>query len=447
MTYDVIIVGGGLAGLSAAVDLSMGGRKILLLEQKPHFGGRTYSFRDRKTGDIVDNGQHLMMGCYRETIHYLEAIGSSHLASLQPRLHIDFLHPTNGSTALDCPSLPAPLNVLAGLLRLRTLPFSHRLRLLRLGSELLSSSKRKEQELARLTVDEWLRRSGQTEENRKYLWDVIAIGTLNDSPKNVSALLFYRVLKAAFTGRRLDASLLIPRTGLSEILVDPAVRFIEQRGGTVLASSRVDSFLARGKRMTGVRVGRREFRAQTVISAIPYFSYGTLRWSGPVDGQFSRFVSSPIITIYLWYDRQVFEREFAAVLDSTIQWVFNKTAIFGSSGNLQCLSLVISGAAKQVEWPNDRLVRAACKELERVLPASRGLRPKHVLVIKEKRATFSATPEILLMRPSTKTAVENFFLAGDWTETRYPATIEGAVMSGRNAAAAAKLLLPLGSEG
>ncbi len=446
MTYDAIIVGGGLAGLSAAVDLSSSGLRILLVEQKPHLGGRTYSFRDRMTGDVVDNGQHLMMGCYRETLRYLDTIGSSHQTTLQPQLHIDFLHPTKGPAALHCLSLPSPLNILTGLLRLQTLPFVHRLRLLRLGTELLASSEKKERELASLTVDEWLRRCGQTEENRKYLWDVIAIGTLNDDPKTVSALLFYRVLKTAFMGRARDASLLIPRAGLSEVLVNPAVEFINQRGGTVLPGTPADSFIFGRKGMKGISVGKRELRGTTVISAVPYYSLQAMfrnsNGDPPIEQPLHAFHSSPIITIHLWYERRIFEKEFAAILDSTIQWIFNKTAIFGqTSGDRQCLSLVISGASKQVDWPKDRLVSAACRELSRVIPDTRRLKPVHSVVIKEKRATFSATPQILPARPGVVTDAENFFLAGDWTETGFPATIEGAVQSGFGAAKAAREFL------
>src|SRR5512137_66935 len=119
-TCDVAIIGGGLSGLSAAVSLAAEGKRILLLEQRQHLGGRTYSFVDETTGDVVDNGQHLLMGCYEATRWLLKTIGSDSLAVLQPNLHIDFLHPLHGASALHCPSLPAPLHLLGGLLSLRT---------------------------------------------------------------------------------------------------------------------------------------------------------------------------------------------------------------------------------------------------------------------------------------------------------------------------------------
>jgi len=432
--HDVIVIGGGVAGLSAAVRLSEQGARVLLLEQKPYLGGRTHSFRDRRTGDVVDNGQHLMMGCYHETRSYLHSIGASHLVSLQPGLRIEFLHPHNGPTSLHCWPLPTPLNVLSGLLSLRSLPFLHRLKLLRIGLELLSSSKQKEQELAQLTVDQWLRHCGQTEENRKYLWNVIAIGTLNDDPKLVSALLFYRVLKAAFMGVASDASLLIPRAGLSEILIDPAVNLIRRQGGEVLTNHEVDSFSFRGESIEKVFVGKKIFKPRSVIAAVPYFSLLPLlekrKGEAGLMANISRLKSSPIITINLWFERHVFDAEFVAVLDSNIQWIFNRTAILSLDKNRQYLSVVISGASKEVQWSKEKLVITTRRELERVIPGLRGVKLLHSLVLKEKRATFSPTPESLALRPRIHASKENMVLAGDWVDTGLPATIEGAVLSG-----------------
>ncbi len=438
--YDAIIIGGGVAGLSAAVRLTEQEAKVLLLEQKPHLGGRTYSFRDKRTGDVVDNGQHLMMGCYHETRKYLDSVGSSHLVSLQPRLRIDFLHPHNDPASLSCWPLPPPLNVLSGLLNLRSLSLPDRIKLLRVGMELLSSSKQKELALAQMTVDQWLSQCGQTEENRKYLWDVIAIGTLNDDPKLVSALLFYRVLKAAFMGAASDASLLIPRAGLSEILVDPAVELIRRRGGDVLTNQEVDSLSYRANRIENVGVGRKAYKAGSVIAAVPYFSIQPLlkreKREATLVTNLSHLRSSPIITINLWYDKYVFDREFAAVLDSNIQWIFNRTAMLSLAGNRQYLSVVISGASKEVLWGKEKLVATTRSELERVIPDLKGVKLIHSLVLKEKRATFSPTPESLALRPNPLIETKNLVLAGDWINTGLPATIEGAVISGHQAAGA-----------
>lgn len=439
MKRDVLIIGGGLAGLTSAVDLASRGISVLLVEQRQHLGGRTYSFVDETTGDVVDNGQHLLMGCYEATRWLLRTIGSDSLAALQPNLHIDFLHPLRGAAALHCPSLPAPLHLLAGLMSLSTLSLLDRLKLLRVGMELRKDPKRIEPEIAALTVHQWLDMLGQSEENKKYLWDIIAIGSLNDDPKEVSALLFYRVLRSAFLGKVENASLLVPRVGLSELFVDPSIEYIRSREGEIMLGCGVDESLLDGSRLTGVRCSDGHIReARAFISAVPWYTASPLfsnaagRLGWVVNGHLQ---SSPIVTINLWFDRLVMDQDFVALLDSRVHWVFNKSRIYGKeTATRQYLSLVISGAGSLVNLTSEELVRAALDELHKYLPRTKEATVVHFLVLKEKRATFSPRPDVEQHRPASETPISNLFLAGDWTNTGYPATIEGAVLSGRRAA-------------
>jgi len=443
---DAIIIGGGLAGLAAAVDLSSRHVRVLVLEQRPHLGGRTYSFVDETTGDTVDNGQHLMMGCYHATRWLLSTIGSDHLAALQPELHIDFLHPVRGASALHCPRLPAPLHLLAGLLSLRNLSLADRLRLLRVGFEIRKPPSEIEPRIASLTVRQWLDQLGQSDENKKYLWDIIAVGSLNDDPSDVSALLFYRVLRSAFLGDRSNSSLLVPKAGLSELFVKPCVDFIRAHGGEIITGCGVDESLFEGNRLEGVRSSDGRIRnAGAFISAIPWYAASPL--FSTASGKYRWYVnghlqSSPIVTINVWFDRIVMEQEFVALLDSRIHWVFNKSRIYGSTTEKrQYLSMVISGAGALMGEDSSNLVGSALLELGKVLPRVKQANIVHSLVIKEKRATFSPRPDVESHRPSCATKFKNLFLAGDWTDTGYPATIEGAVLSGRKAAEAAANVL------
>ncbi|MCI0707182.1 MAG: hydroxysqualene dehydroxylase HpnE [Ignavibacteriae bacterium] len=439
MTYDAIIIGGGLSGLSAAVELTARGKKILLLEQRPFLGGRAYSFVDETTGDVVDNGQHLLMGCYHATRRYLKLIGSDHFATLQPDLHIDFLHPQRGVASLSCPSLPSPLHVLMGLLRMQSLSLRDRLKLLRVGAAVLFHSSTAERRLQNMTVDKWLTSLGQTEFNKKYLWDIIAIGTLNDDPKTVSALLFARVLRAAFAGSREDSSLLVPRVGLSELFVDPAVRFLKSYGADIRTNCGVKTIKADGNTARGVQCeDDTTLTANAYISAVPYYALQPMLQNSGVQmfPQLPRFESSPIVTIHLWLDKPVMDQEFAALLDLRVQWVFNKSKMLArkASQNRQYLSLVISGAAEYVAMEKEQLVAMALEDLCSVFPLAASANVLHSLVVKEKRATFSPTPSVEPLRPLTRTALRNLFLTGDWTDTGLPATIEGAILSGRKAA-------------
>jgi zeta-carotene desaturase len=448
--YDDIVIGGGISGLSAAVELSALGRKVLLLDQHQQCGGRTYSFLDAATGSIVDNGQHLMTGCYHATRRFLRLIGTENLALLQPVLRINFLSPSQYDNPLVFARFPAPLNLVGGLIGFTAIPFKDRLKMLMVAKELLTTSPEKEQELDRLTVEEWLSKLGQSDISRKYLWDVITIGALNNYPKNVSALMLFRVLRAAFLGNSKNSSLLIPRVGLSELCVDPAVRFIKTHGGEVRTGIGVKIAGVEGNHVRSVRTSEgKELHAKSFISAVPWYSFeeflpASYHKSIFADGQKTAirlrkiFKSSPIISINLWLDREVTSLDFAAVLETRIQWLFNKSKLLNRKDEIpsvrQNLSLVISDAEEFISLNKKQLVEIAMEDLRRVLPQTRDANIIHSLVIKEKRATFIPSPGLEALRPTARTKFDNLFLAGDWTATGYPATIEGAVMSGRKAA-------------
>jgi squalene-associated FAD-dependent desaturase len=448
---SVIIIGGGLSGLSAATEASALGCKVLLLEQRQQCGGRSYSFRDAVTGDCVDNGQHLMMGCYHATRHYLRTIGREHLVSLQPALRVEFLNPSRRTSSLVCPNLPAPLHILCGLIGFTAVPLKDRLQMLMVAKELLYTSAEKEQTLDRITVEEWLTKLGQSDINQKFLWNIITIGALNNHPKNVSALMLFRVLRAAFLGKREHSSLLFPRAGLSDVLINPAVEFIRRNGGDVLLSKEVSQFHFEDEKIVSVSTqDGKEFRAQVFLSAVPWFGLDRLLSNSGIRSELTvktpsrqlydpeRFKASPIISIQLWFDRIIMEEEFAALVDTRVQWVFNKSYEVNKSlskGAMeQHLSLVISDAQEFVEMSKEELLTIAMKDLRRVLPKAKDANIVHSIVIKEKRATFIPSPGLEAIRPLPETSFSNLFLAGDWTATGFPATIEGAVLSGKKAA-------------
>jgi zeta-carotene desaturase len=447
--YDVIVAGGGISGLRAAVELSARGRKVLLLEQRLSCGGRAYSFPDALTSSMVDNGQHLMMGCYHETRRFLRLIGTEHLALLQPELRIVYVSPSQNDNQLKFNRLPAPFNILGGLIGFTAIPFNDRLKMLLVAKELMNTSPGKEQELDRLSVDEWLTKHGQSDISRKYLWDIITIGAMNNNPKNVSALMLFRVLRAAFFGKSENASLLIPRAGLNEVFVDPAVQFIKTHGGDVFTGIGIKRMILEGTSVKSVLTSKgKVLHAKSFISAIPWYAFEEVLSAShqnsnlvfdPRSGSVKEnFKSSPIISIHLWLDREVTNLDFAALLDTRIQWFFNKSKLFhekkeGTAAR-QYLSLVISAADEFINLNKKQLAEIAMEDLRRVLPRARDAKAVRSLVIKEKRATFIPSPGLEALRPNARTKLGNLFLAGDWTATGYPATIEGAVMSGRRAA-------------
>jgi squalene-associated FAD-dependent desaturase len=441
--WDVIVIGGGLGGLSAALQLCSRGRRVLLLERRRFLGGRTYSFLDETTGDVLDNGQHLMLGCYAATRRYLERIGSSRLARLQPKLDLRFLHADGQEAALTGGSLPAPAHVLSGLLKLRTLPRDQRISLFRVGWDLLVRSASGQKELDDLSAAEWLERLGQGAQARTYLWDIIAVGALNEAPSAVSALLFFRVLRSAFFGSRENAAFLIPTAGLSELFVDPAETYLRAHGGEIHLGTAAERIVVEHQRAVAVETADgRQLKGRTVVCAVPFPAADGLL---PVEvlgedvlqEMRRRFTWSPIITLNLWFDREVIHHDVAAVLEGSVHWIFNRSAILKAPARArqgQYLSLVVSGAAEIIDRTAEELTETALKDLRRLLPAARDARLLHSRVLKERRATFVPAPGMERVRPAAVTRVANVALAGDWTATGLPATIEGAILSGERAA-------------
>ncbi len=439
----VVVIGGGFAGLAAAVQLAEQGVRVLLLERRAFPGGRAYSFTDKTTGDTIDNGQHLMMGCYHHTLSFLEKIGSLSKLKFQQNPQVDFLSETpNGEVShasFKCPSLPAPLHLLAGLAKLDTIGWPDRLKALRVGLELRRLNGNQVL-LADLTVRDWLTRLGQTETMQSKFWDLVALATLNETPDRASADMFARVLDQAFMHTRQDSTMVISKVGLSELYTDDARRFIEARGGLVRLNAEVEQIEFNGARAIGVKMKSGErIEADTVISTVPYFALGRMLppeiAASPSLKPALEFTSAPIVSINLWYSKPVTDVEFAGLLDSRVEWVFNKNAISGDSrSGLQHLALVISGAHEAAKLNKEELIALAVTEMERFFPAARSQKPVHAFVIREHDATLSHTVGTARLRPSQKTEFENFFLAGDWTDTGLPATIESAVFSGQECA-------------
>ena len=434
---EVLIIGGGFAGLAAGVALAGAGRRVHLLEQKPHLGGRARSFIEPSTGSVVDNGQHILTGAYHATLRFLEEIGTLDRIRFPPGLTVRFLEDGGRLSSLKCPRLPSPWHLLAGVMRSDGFTWREKLEILRLGRA-LDSKGPSSNSSSGLTVEEWLIRLGQSERLRRNFWDLFSIAAMNEDPRRAAASVFERVLRLALFSSPADSRIGIPQGGLSECYTQAAADYIQSRGGQVETGRNVTGFVIADGACRGVRLASGEsIEVPAVISAVPWFEFVRLLPAEPLRSEpfFTKILGlrpAPIISINLWFDRQLTKLDFVGLRGTTVQWLFNKRG--GHASGRDYVSLVLSGAHAHIERSKDDLLSIALRDLARLLPQTREANLVHSLVIKERFATFSPSVDAEALRPTASTPISGLILAGDWTATGLPATIEGAVQSGYTAA-------------
>ena len=416
-----LVLGGGFAGLTSAVYLSKAGYKIELIEASPKLGGRAYSFKDTETNTIIDNGQHILMGCYKETLNFLKLINAAANLEFQKHLKVNFVKEDFRLYPLEAKGIFYPLNLALGILSYNALCVSERLRLILLFLKLpLIPSK----DLKNLTVYEWLEGEKQAENIRKAFWEILCVGALNTSIKKASAVTFADILKKIFLRGSKSATIVLPAKGLSETYSINAQKFIEQNNGIISFSEKVDSLLFDSDKLVKIKTSKRiieEF--DFVISALPLSAFEKVVNNIRVFTDLNLTYSS-ILTLHLWLKENRLNKNFYGLINSRIHWVFN---------HISHITLVISDANDLIELSKEELIEIAGNELSKFMniPQDEIISYK---IIKEKRATFIPLNDILGQRPPSVTKFSNFYLAGDWIETGLPSTIEGAVKSGRIAA-------------
>jgi len=433
---SAIIVGAGFAGLAAAAELATRGVRVTVLEKAPRLGGRASSFVDRASGERCDNGQHLMIAGYRNTRAFLERTGAAKDVRFQDAMEVTFALPGGRLFPFRASKgLPAPLHLARAFLSHPLLGTRDRIAAARAGSKALLMSEAELRALEPLRFSEWLARMGQPPALVEAFWEVLTLAAVNVSVRDVSAYPILKVFRQGFMGSA-DAA----RLGYAEVplgdLMETAAAYVRSKGGEVRARAHVEAVPGAGRVTLS---GGESLEADLVVLATSLPGLRALRPELVSEG----LTSAPIVDVHVWLDRPICDAMFTALLGAkAAQWVWNRARMVrpearGVSDGTVMMSVTISGAEEAVKAAPKDLEAQVLEDFRAFFPRMAEAKVVRALTVKEPFATLRLTPGVEALRPATRTADPRLLLAGDFTATGLPSTIEGAVISGLRAVEAA----------
>ncbi len=422
---DVIVAGGGLAGMAAAAALAGSGFRVTLLESRGYLGGRASSYPlrgDDPASPVIDNSEHILLGCCRNLRDFYRRLGAA--GRIRFHREYNFLEPGGRLSVLKPGPWPSPLELAGSFARLRFLGAAAKLAAARALAAVRREYPRRE-DLDRITMSDWLAEKRQPEEAVRRFWRPVLVSALNAEPGSTAARHGLQVFRLAFLGGAGAYDLGVPAVPLSELYSPEILR----RTGDLRPRLRAPAarFRFDGAAAAGVESDGEWLRADAYVCALPFERVHEV--APELDLNLARFGHSPITAIHLWFDRPVTALPHAALLDRTIQWMFAK-----HGGRY--IQLVVSASGALTHTSQADIVALAVRELAEFFPEARLAAIERARVVKELRATFTPVPGLESTRPASRTRFVNFFLAGDWTASGWPATMEGAVRSGYLAAEA-----------
>ncbi len=429
----IAVIGGGFAGSAAAFALARAGHRVELFEAKPQLGGRAHSYRETKTGTTLDNGQHILMGCYHHTLEMIEALGNGDRLEKHDRLDLAFVSSRRGRSVLRSSPLPPPFHLLGGLFGFAELSWTDRWAILNFPTRAKSHPPQ-----AGESTQNWLGRLGQTSGSIRALWEPFCLAALNAPIVSADAGLFWEVTCRALFGTARDAAIYFDRSGLTHLLQPELGIFLEATGGGLHLATPIESFTldSAKQKVTSILLKNGEKKVfDDFVLAVPWAAAAKLLPMGDRAQQLAAsFLPGPILGIHLWTDLPLAPDLITGFLDSPLHWLFDRTSTLpdGHTGHLY--AAVISAISDRIDQSGKELLELVLSEIHRLLPGSRNCNVTHHVVYKSRDATFMGSPGEPLTRPGPVTSIQNLFLAGDWTQTGLPATIEGAVLSGLKSA-------------
>ena len=432
---QVAVVGGGLAGLAAAVALAGADCQVELFEARRSLGGRAGSFRDPATGELVDHCQHVSMRCCTNLADFCRRTQTEHFFRRDRQLH--FIGPDGGQYRLRASALPAPLHLAGALWKLKYLSAGERFKIGRAMWKLMRMGAAERPDAP--TAAAWLRQQGQSVRAIEDFWSVILVSALGEELERASLAAARKVLVDGFLAAREAYVVEVPQVPLSAIYGDPLERWFGAHGVGLHLSAAV----RRVSCDTGPQVelaDGRQVRPDFVVIALPWFRIGEVvdqrlasQW--PWLGEIGKVEASPITGVHLWFDRAIMSLEHAVLVGRLSQWIFHRTADPpGEARQGHYYQVVVSASRALAGKDRDTIVAEVCRELAQIWPAAGAAKLLSARVVTEHAAVFSARPGLDRWRPAQKTPTRGVLVAGDWTATAWPATMESAVRSGYLAA-------------
>lgn len=430
----VVILGAGFAGLSAATELTLRGHSVTVLESRAMLGGRAHSFIEPRTGEEMDNAQHVLMGCYHESLRLLRELGATNKLLIPATLDVPY-RSSRGESVLRGPNLPAPWNLALALIGFKELSWGDRWAASVLSVRLQLGQLPNADE----TVEAWLKRWNQPANLIRAVWEPLCLAALNEPISTATATLFATVIQRALLGSAEDAKIIISRVGLSRLFAPEVEQLLNLCGAKIERNKVVSKLHFDANRLARVETQDGTiYEADHFVSALPWNALrGLLPAESPLTVACRQIGDAPIVSVQLWLDHLIMDRPFIGFLDSPLHWIFSSSHIHEekhASTDGYRYALIISGATDLIDKPSDEIEKLALSELHRLLPASRGTKVLHRVIYKSRAATFATVPSAEPLRPAPASPWSNLWLAGDWTATQLPATIEGAIASGRTAA-------------
>ena len=428
-------MGGGLAGLAAGCALADAGLRVTVFERRPYVGGRASSYEHPGTGEVVDNCQHVLLGCCTNLIHFYDRLGVS--GKIRWFDELTFIEPGGRASKMSPSFLPAPMHNVPTFLTSKMLRAKDKFAIARA----MAAMSRGLPEDSSEDFLSWLRRHKQTEQAIERFWKTVLVSALNEDLDRISVRYAAQVFRESFMKSAAAGRMGLPSIPLSD-LYGNAIEYIRARGGEVLLRSSVTA-IGTKQDQVGVLTGSAEQQFDYVVLAAPFQNVASLLPSDesakPIKQQLTQFEPSSITGIHLWFDREITPLPHAVLLDRTIQWMFHKSKFHEGRENASqgsYVELVVSASKSLVQKSREEILELATRELAEFFPAVREAKLVKATVIKEIYATYAILPGLDKYRPTAKTQWPRIFLAGDWTATGWPATMEGAVRSGYLAAEA-----------